>query len=103
MSAGAINRAFKDKMIIHDNITYEEIKVLKLPICWQSLQGHMTASNKGSLFDRNNEIFVKIAVDYKDCSIKSKRGYKGIILYSDRKSDYIHPRKCQYLFKTRRM
>jgi AMMECR1 domain-containing protein len=51
----------------------------------------MTASNKGPLSDRNYEIFEKIAVDYKDCSIKSKRGYKGIMLYSDRKSDYIHP------------
>ena len=46
----------------------------------------MTASNKGPLSDRNYEIFEKIAVDYKDCSIKSKRGYKGIML-----SDYIHP------------
>ena len=91
MSAGAIKRAFKDKMIIHDKITYEDIKDLKLPICWQCLQGRMTASNKGPLSDRNYEIFEKIAVDYKDCSIKSKRGYKGIMLYSDRKSDYIHP------------
>ena len=91
MSAGAIKRAFKDKMIIHDKITYEDIKDLKLPICWQCLQGRMTASNKGSLSDRNYDIFEKIGVDYKDCSIKSKRGYKGIMLYSDRKSDYIHP------------
>jgi hypothetical protein len=91
MSAGVIKRAFKDKMIIHDNITYKDIKDLKLPICWQCLQGRMTASNKGFLSDRNYEIFEKIVVDYKDCSIKSKKGYKGIMLYSDRKSDYIHP------------
>ena len=71
MSAGAIKRAFKDKMIIHDKITYEDIKDLKLPICWQCLQGRMTASNKGSLSDRNYDIFEKIGVDYKDCSIKS--------------------------------
>ena len=35
MSAGAIKRAFRDKMIIHDKITYVDIKDLKLSICWQ--------------------------------------------------------------------
>jgi len=99
MSASAINSPFKAKMIIHDKITYEEIKDLKLPICWQCLQGRMTASNKGSLSDRNYEIFEKIAVDYKDCSIKSKRGYKGIMLY-ETESQIIF---IQYLLKTRNM
>ena len=51
----------------------------------------MTASSSGSLSDRNYDIFEKIAVDYKDCSVRSKRGYNGIMLYSDRKSDYIYP------------
>jgi hypothetical protein len=94
MSAGAIKRALKDKMIIHDNITYKDIKDLKLPICWQCLQGRMTASSKGSLSNRNYEIFEKIAVDYEDCSIKSKRGYiatESQIIYT------------QYLLKTKRM
>ena len=93
MSAGAIKRTFKDNMIIHDNITYEDIKDLKLPICWQCLQGRMTASNEGPLSDRNYEIFEKIAVLNQNEVIK-------VLCYIVTESRIIY---TQYLLKTRRI
>ncbi|MBL4704061.1 MAG: DDE-type integrase/transposase/recombinase [Flavobacteriales bacterium] len=85
-----IKRALKLGMVHGSKYTYEDVKDLKLPVCFDCLKGRM----KSAIHDLPNltewKRFEKIGVDFKGFfPIRSIHGFKGFILISDFKTSFV--------------
>ena len=90
LSEEKIKLAYKKGLIIDNQVKYDDIKDLKLPLCPDCMRGRMKAFPSGDTTDHPWNIFQKIAMDYKGpFKTRSYNGYTGFYLFSDYKSDYV--------------
>jgi len=91
ISEGKIKEALRKGMVLGANATYDDVKDLKLKVCFDCMKGRMKGLPKQPVTEHPWKPFEKIGIDFKGYfPTKSYHGYRGFMLLSDAGTNYVH-------------